>query len=267
MIRTSSILAVVSMSLVVASTGLGGGTITDGDAIYELIDSDTPGLCNFLPDGTGGADHTYQNWWWAAQSNCTAYALVPETEEYAGNTATLSGAYGCWPWTYTIELIDGDGPSEATLVETLLTTSVYPQPLTADFFAYSDIDAGGTYPDDTAELTDTGMLVTDPSTGAYAEIAYDVEVGILPVTSEAYQAAEAPYLLDLLEGEGGVTLNNTGLPFGPGDFTGAYQWKKTYYPLGSDQTYYYRTTTLGVPEPGTVALLALGALAALRRRR
>ena len=62
-----------------------------------------------------------------------------------------------------------------------------------------------------------------------------------------------------------TNLNDTGLPFGPGDFTGAYQWRQFLAP--GDSATFVETITIGVPEPATLSMMGLIGLVAVCRRR
>jgi hypothetical protein len=60
-------------------------------------------------------------------------------------------------------------------------------------------------------------------------------------------------------------LNNTGLPFGPGDFSAANQWNFVLNP--NDQIAIQTSMVLTpVPEPATLAVIGLGVLSLMRRR-
>ncbi len=63
-----------------------------------------------------------------------------------------------------------------------------------------------------------------------------------------------------------TNLNNTGLPFGPGDFTGAFQWTVTLAP-GEAFTATASMTVTYIPAPSALALLGLGGLIGCGRRR
>ncbi len=68
-----------------------------------------------------------------------------------------------------------------------------------------------------------------------------------------------------------TNLNNSGLPFGPGDYTGAWQWDLV---IGAGESAtvsssFGTTPPAEVPEPSSYALVSLGVglMAALRFRR
>lgn len=254
---------VLMISGCLALPAFGSGVIADGDAIFEFKDSTTPGLCDFMPDGVAGGDYMFQNWWWIYAGDVLPISWPPNSEDYTGNTATLSGSNGPFIWTLTLELTDGATPGEAVLAETLLVANGTPQTSPLHMYAYSDIDAGGTYGGDEAILESDNILVTDVATAEYAELTYGAST-IAGVTT-AYQVGEFSDIRDLLSGGSVVTLDNSGLPFGPGDFTGAFQWGTML--LGGWNAEFHRTTTLGVPEPGTLALLLAGVTVTVLRRR
>ena len=66
-----------------------------------------------------------------------------------------------------------------------------------------------------------------------------------------------------------IDLNNSGSPFGPGDYTGAFQWRVELAPAGSLGDTFTSSIVKRVevvPEPAAVLLLAVG-LGLLWRRR
>lgn len=261
---TLSVVLVIAGFL--ALPAIGAGVITDGDAVFEFKDSTTPGLCNFMPDGVGGSDHMYQNWWWMYDMTSGVVPFTwPAGEEYNGNTAQLTGGGGGLGWRMTVVLTDGDNPGEATLTETVVFMNGTNGLLGLDLYAYSDIDAGGTSSGDEAVLVDDEIVVTDTELGAFATVGYAAELQMPFPLVTSYQVGEYSDVRDLLSGSSPVDLDNSGLPFGPGDFTGAFQWSTSLAP--HCQATFTRTTTLGVPEPTTMVLMLAGAVLLRNRRR
>lgn len=136
----------------------------------------------------------------------------------------------------------------------LTTSGTTAQDLT--LFHYLDLDLGGTGNNDSAALVEAGgvksMRVTDPRWRA--TYFGGVNNGL---ASEAFNG-----LLQSLS-DGGVTNlnpNGQGFPFGPGNWTGAYQYNVTVRPG--------ITTELGVrvrivPEPIALALFGIGCVGLL----
>jgi hypothetical protein len=85
------------------------------------------------------------------------------------------------------------------------------------------------------------------------------------VGANAYQAQAFSGLQTSLTNATITNLNNTGLPFGPGDFTGAFQWNNVVAAGGTLTV--TSIFTAYVPAPGALALLGLAGLVGSRRRR
>jgi hypothetical protein len=238
------------------------GFITHGDARFEFASSTTQGLASFFPNGAGTTDHLFQNWWWYRVSGApseTPMTWPPTTQSYVGSTATLggTGASGQFSWELEIELTDGAGPSQAAVVEWMSITNNTADPLSLSLFNYADFDINGSAASDSATLiSPTEMEITDGAD--FARFA--------GVDADAWQVTPWSTLRGQLL-DGGVTdLAGTGLPFGPGDFTGAFQWNLE---IAAGDTVRVRENLYinqTVPEPASVCLLVLGGLAVLRRR-
>jgi hypothetical protein len=126
-------------------------------------------------------------------------------------------------------------------------------------FFYQDFDIGGT------AATDSGSLLS-PNYMQIVEGANTADwVGF---AANAYRAgAFSGTRLGLQD----AVLDNfadEGLPFGPGDFTGAYQWDFALDPGQSiTLTSAFTLNGAAIPEPATFGVLGLAALGGLSRRR
>ena len=107
-----------------------------------------------------------------------------------------------------------------------------------------------------AALTGPGAVNVTDSTGPFS-LSF-----IADQPPAAYQASPWRSLLTDLCNNGLTQLNNTGLPFGPGDFTVAWQWDLV-VPVGGSVTVGDTITII----PAPAALPAFLVLLAARRRR
>jgi hypothetical protein len=261
MLRKALSLAAVVL-FAAASTAMAQGTITHGNAAFRFNPGATQGSADFFPDGIGTTDHLFQNWWWFRVDGApseTPMNWPPSSQSYVGNTAILGAAApgGQFSWELELELTDGAAPGQASVVEWMSITNLSTfAPLSLALYNYVDYDMGGSPGGDSATLIGpTEMEITDGS-----DFARFVGVG-----ADAYQVTSWSTLRAALL-DGGVTqLSDTGLPFGPGDFTGAFQWNLT-VPAGETVRVREDLLVNMVPEPASFCLLTLGSLALLRRR-
>jgi hypothetical protein len=159
--------------------------------------------------------------------------------------------------TWTIQLQEGSVPGEANVFHSVTVTNPTGSPLTLSLFHYLDFDLNESFEGHTASGDLDGMTITDGSIfGTYT-----------PVTpASAFQVATGGTLdTDLLSGEI-LSLDNSGLPFGPGDWSGAYQWDLT-IPAGGSVTIEFEMGVSPVPEPSAVLALSAAGLGLAGRTR
>lgn len=254
-----------SAGLLLASTALAqsgsGGSITQGFSNFSLTDIGTGAtaspLASFSVGGAGNPNHMYQNWWWfrvQGDSNETAFNNASNWS-YSGNTARLEFSTASFDAViqYTVTSIR-NGLGVLTTTATVFNTSA--DPLTLNLFNYADLDMNSTALNDSADLNGVNIIrVTDGgNTGWRAN--YE--------GTDAYQVASFAGIRGILNDPNADDLNNTGLPFGPGDWTGAFQWS---FSIGSLSAATASATITIIPTPGTLALAGIGGLLAARRRR
>lgn len=232
--RLGSLARCVAVLLVGAwfsSPTLGQGIITDGDANWEFTSTTTDGLGNFEADGT--IDVLYQHWWWYRIEGETSETVLDpaavSSASYLGNVLTLDWTTPSFTAQAVLTLTDDVQPNFATLAEVMTVTNTTGADLTLHLFPYTDLDVNGAGTDSaTLGATDDEILVTD---NPYA-------VRIEAVDSDAYQVTSFATLRGSLDDTSVTNLTNTGLPFGPGDFTGGFQWTRTIAP-GDTETFLF----------------------------
>lgn len=147
----------------------------------------------------------------------------PDSESWSGNQAILE-------WTNVdgkgfslreaLEVFDQERPS-GTFRSQLLGTNLGSGFLGVSFFHYLDADAGGTWAGDTGQSLTSRLLsfVDGGSSGLYRG-----------EDADAFAVAAAPAIRNLLNDEALTDLDGSGTPFGPGDWTAAFQWNVTLGP-------------------------------------
>ncbi|MFO0956633.1 MAG: hypothetical protein U0800_04090 [Isosphaeraceae bacterium] len=250
-------------------------SLSSGDATFSL--GDVPGAADGSPasivlraGGGGNPNQAFQSWWW--------YRLAGDTRESAFHAAnpvwTVNGAGNEATATFTISptltgtmtwTLLGLGLGKLQLDSTMTIRNTGTQAATVDLFHYLDLDLGGTRDDDSGAYTPRSggtipvITVTDP--GWTADYIGD-SAGFLGYRNAAFSTIRTQLTNNAVD-----NFNSTAANFGPGDWTGGYQWSKT---IDAGATSRTRATVLLVPEPASLLLagtgLAIVAAAAAGRR-
>ncbi len=260
-----------------------GIILTDNGATYRIGGS-TAGTLNTSATTTGGGptmdllkpntttpDHLFNDWWWYRTDNDTReFAIANATSRTPSGTNSVTYGYTLsggltGTLTYTLTGQPGGVTNAVRMDQLWVITNNNPPgtpPVRLNMFHYVDFDLTGST-SNTATLTTANerMRILGPAaTGKGADW--------WGVGANNYQVTGFLTLRGLLTNTVVNDLNNTGLPFGPGDWTGAYQWIRT---LNAGDTITilssYALNHDAIPTPGTLALLGLGGLIGLRRRR
>jgi hypothetical protein len=202
-------------------------TLTDGDATFTLrgIRGERTTTSGGLGDykslsGTGAPDHMFQNWWWyRTDSDTREFALSNLTafDQPQANTVSLTYAEGGLTYEITYTLSDS-GDNQAVVVAQLTIANTTSTPITLNLFNYSDFDMDGSSGGDRAELVRPDYMRVYETNTAHI---------VAAETPFAWQIGAFPSVRNLLTDTDIDDLNNSGSPFGPGDFTGAFQWQFT----------------------------------------
>jgi hypothetical protein len=159
----------------------------------------------------------------------------------------------------SLQLRGGDNNTGTSdLLETIRLRNTGREALSISFFQYVDFDLGGEAFGDTAEILNANA-VRQSGKGWTAEEAFT------PAATHG-QVAFYPTLIDLLDDGDANDLTDDAGPIGEGDVSWALQWDVLLLPGGSFLISKDKMIT-SVPEPATLALLALGTAALAARRR
>lgn len=273
MTRTNALtLFAGAITLALGSHSMATISLTHGNATYvstapTSATTTALGTADFRPDGgtTLLLDRmTTNTWFWRVNgvdtrefqfSSAAGFGFAESSVANVG-TRSWTGLGSAFNALQTVTLTDGANPGEALVVQTMQITNTSANPLSIALFHHTDIDLNGTFGGDSATLqgSDT-MNVFDGPQGLSWQ----------GVGANAYQVAAFNSLAPLHTNTVINDLNNTGLPFGPGDYTGSFQWNLTIDVGGSATVTSIYTAT--IPAPGALALLGLAGLVGGRRRR
>ena len=250
-------LSIVTLALALPSASAHAqGTITDTPATFVIGASpfDTSPDANFTGvSPTLAQDHLFETgWWYRIQGDpAEKFFPAPTTQAYVGNTATLS-------WTnvdgrgldaqLVYLVVNRAGPS-GYVTGRLTVANPGPSPIAVDVFNMIDFDIQPTAGNDSATLVTANdhISITDPGgntaryRGAGANASLVRPFGATDLGSVLADAAI-------------TNFDDTGLPFGPGDFTAGFQWTTVSIPAGGEQSY---TVVLAVNDVGPSANLGI----------
>lgn len=257
-----------------------GGTLTDSTATYiqaaapsgESLAS--PASTSFRTESSA-PNQLFQNWWYyRVQGDTREYPFgtyarsaggqIAGSSNYTGNVATYNwtdtnaSAVTRFTGTYISTLNHGAQVGTATLSQSFQITNPGATALTITLFNYADLDVNGANPNDTDTATGGVNAITDKD-GPW-------QVVHSAVGASAFQVSPFSDIRDFLLDTAVNNLNNSGLPFGPGDYTGAFQWNLT-IPAGQSTTVTSALAISPVPEPGTLLLTGAAVAGALAWRR
>lgn len=204
------------------------GSITSGGAEFSYHTDFTSvegARNNFSADGN---DNLWATWWYFRVNGDTQEYKFPAPDNaiYSGNVATLTwndvGGLGLFSAGLVHNLNDPVANS-ATLVNTMTLTDLSGNSNDIEIFHYIDFDLAD-FNNDEALLTQANNYISlvDNVTPNLVNVGELRAGGNVSFIVRAY--SDDPNIRGLLNDTLVDDLDNTGLPFGPGDFTGAFQW-------------------------------------------
>lgn len=269
--RIAGIVAALGVCGVALADTINEFTLRDGGITYSetaLIGGGSgAGSASFL---VGGDDHLFQNWWWFRQADMgreQALGRQVEGAVTAPNSARMTYVQGegngnvMYSLEYTLTQLN----NLTGMVQISWTVrNLDSVPRIVNLFSYTDFDLSGSAGDDRATINGVS--------NQFQSIFDSETVAALTASSTAltrWEIDDYSDIRDKLENGAVDDLANARSPFGPGDYTGAFQWLMELAPrgdeLGRDMMNGSLVKIVQIPEPASLLLLGLGA--ALIRRK
>jgi hypothetical protein len=212
------------------------------------------GTQNLRWNGAAGQDQLFGNWWW--------YRAPGDTREHAFNNGPTSGYQGTvvgskgdqavMRWTnvdgkgFNAELryrAYSTGATSGVVSECMRITNLTNAPIALSLFNYADFDVCATSGTDNAVFV---QAMPNPEQ-RITDAGCPVQIFFQGCNVTAYQTTAFSTVRGLLTNASVDNLNNTGVPFGPGDWTSAYQWNITVPANGSVEIYEALSCGLQIP--------------------
>lgn len=218
------------------------GTIVDAPATFVRGASpfDASPDANFTGvSNPATQDHLFETGWWFRIAGDTqeTFFPVPTTQAYVGNISTLDwtnvGGRGLFSAREVSNVGNGGLPSG--IVEMVMTiTNIGMSDLQIDMFHMVDIDIQLTAGNDTAAIQASDiskwMLLRD----AGVNTAQYVGEGASAYLVRPFGATDVATVLSNTVVD---NFDNSGLPFGPGDFTAGMQWSAVNIPVAQSRSF------------------------------
>jgi hypothetical protein len=257
-----------------ATPALATLSLTSGNATYATTVGTTSagaggGLADLRPEGGATTDHLFRNTWhWRINGVDTREFMFSSEAGFGFAEAGGGTAQGTQSWTgldagrfnavLQHTLTDSGAAGAATVTQRMSITNTSGAPLSMALYNFCDFDILGTFGGDSASLfaPDTINISEGPQFIRHAGLG-----------AANYGVTAFNTLFTTLTNGAIDNLANTGLPFGPGDYTGAWQWNNLNIGIGETVMF---TSVIAVnqpiPAPSALALLGLAGLAQRRRR-
>ena len=239
--RLLALLPCAAVALAGATVATAQGTITDAPATFVRGTSpwDTSPDANFTGvSPTLTQDHLFETGWAHRVSGATqeTFFPVPTAQNYTGTTSTndWSGitSAGRTFVAQEVSVVKNTAGPSGFVTMTMKITNNEGTPLDICIFHMMDMDLQPTAGDDRGALLfrNNHIRITDAGTNR-AEYR---GVGAASYLVRPFGATDIGAVLSNATID---NFNNTGLPFGPGDFTGGFQWCATVPASGGSRSF------------------------------
>ncbi len=228
---------------------------------YPTSRTDTNGQSLF----STGTNHLAANWWYycvAGDTTGSAFYDDQSTFTVAASTDRKTGTL-TWPnvdnrgfSAVLVNCVHKVGTSSGVSAQTMTLTNQTASPITLTLYTYADLDLNGFGGDDSCVQASGAPVGQQRVTDA---------TGLCFFMGQNYNAWEVdsyPALRSrVLAGQNGqcYSLQNTGLPYGPGDYTGMFSWNLTLPAFGSQSVRALLSVTFQPPSNNTASVARFGA--------
>lgn len=233
------------LGALVAAPGLAQGETTAGDVTFRrtLTPFDATPTADLIGVGSAPADDFLfeTGWWFRVAGDTQEFPLPqPDSQNYVGNESLIAwddvagrGLFAATEITILLDLAPQIGAPGGFVQMSLTVENLSAvEPLALDIFHFADFDVRPDFGNDSARLAQwspNGLIELSDSGSQRA--AYSGSPGWSGYLVAPLGAGDVPALLS----DAAITeFDNTGLPFGPADFTGGWQFSLLLPPSGSE---------------------------------
>lgn len=247
-------------------------------APFQLVDNASSVLVDPMSQAgmyqwdVSGVNQLEQQWFWYRVGNAPESSIdtlaVPfvglSDTNFDGQMDTLFARYVSNQLqaevTFTLRGAS-PGVARSDIAETIKLMNLTGEPLDLHFFEYCNLDLGAT-------PLDQNVQIVGGNTAQQSDMGYFASETVETPLATLRQAGLVPNILAMLNDGLPSNLSNNAGPLGPGDLCWAFQWDVTLGAAGSgNDVLLISKDKQVVPEPATMAMLVLGGLAVIRRKR
>jgi hypothetical protein len=172
-------------------------------------------------------NHAFEHWWYyriagdsqeTALRSAVAQGITPSSDHLDRDFMNVDNR-SLLRASVDMDIYDA-GPASGVVISRLTVMNVSASPIAASFFCYTDLDIAGTSGDDSVTGDGSHHFVTDPS---------GVQIEVRAFGNDRSDIGAYPSIRNMLTNATVNNLSNTLPPFS-GDYTGAFQWDRTFQP-------------------------------------
>lgn len=270
--RSIALLPLLAIPLVfqVLSANAQIHTISEGNASADINVGAQPGMFNW---SIAGQDQLNQQWFWyrtgvgpeASIDTISAAAVTT----YNG-TRGLQTTYGNAQFSVRIDYLISGGllaGTKSIIAEEIVVNNLSGAPLPFHFFQYSDFNLGGIPGGDNVVVGPPNFLTGKYNVVDQFKPGIALQEAVVTPGADRTEVSIIPGTLNKLNDGNVDILNNVTGPVGPGNVTWAFEWDFLIAPGGTEVISKNKYIQLNaVPEPTTLALLAVGGLMLVTRK-
>ncbi|MGJ8662818.1 MAG: hypothetical protein ACSHWU_04160 [Marinicella sp.] len=226
-----------------------GGSITAGTATHAVNNYDQAGHSGTDMVGYSAAvtgDSLWNSgWFFRVSGDSREFSFgAPDSDAFGGDVGVMEwqnvAGRNLFSAEYVVQVAQ-DAADSATLTKTMFIRNLSGGTLDIEIFHYEDIDAGGTFGDDTADITNSPDFISVTDAGGLSNVEYRGG------GNTSYQVTVFGAITDLLNDDAITDFDNSGLPFAQADYSGGMQWSQSLPEFGTLTI--QSTTGFGIAAP------------------